>query len=253
MVKGISVFRDYFNEYKDQYVLIGGAACDISFHEMDMDFRATKDLDMVLVVEALTEEFASKFWTFIRDGKYRNRARSNGKTQFYRFDKPETAGYPAMIELFSRAEWELKPESVLTPIHIDDSVSSLSAILLNDSYYQLLLEGRTVIDGVSILKPTWLVLFKAKAWLDLNEKKAQGVHVDSKDIKKHRNDIIRMASEMVLEKCSLSDVVKTDMIRFIETFHVTDAELKNLKITGVHEADILKILEQTFGLTQNNY
>ena len=253
MVKGINVFRDYFNEYKEQYVLIGGAACDISFHEMDMDFRATKDLDMVLVVEALTEEFASKFWTFIQDGKYRNRARSNGKPQFYRFDKPEAAGYPAMIELFSRAEWDLKPESVLAPIHIDDSVSSLSAILLNDSYYQLLLEGRTVIDGVSILKPAWLVLFKAKAWLDLNEKKAQGVHVDSKDIKKHRNDIVRMASEMVLEKCSLPDVVKTDMIRFIETFHVTDAELKNLKITGVREADILKILEQTFGITQNHY
>ena len=67
MVKGIDVFRDYFNEYVDQYVLIGGAACDISFHENEMDFRATKDLDMVLVVEALTEEFALKFWTFIQD------------------------------------------------------------------------------------------------------------------------------------------------------------------------------------------
>lgn len=248
MVKGMDVFRDYFIEYKDQYVLIGGAACDISFHENEMDFRATKDLDMVLVVEALTEAFASKFWTFIQDGKYKNRARSNGKSQFYRFDKPEVEGYPAMIELFARAEWELKPESVLTPIHIDESVSRLSAILLNDSYYELLLEGRTVIDGVSLLKPTWLVLLKAKAWVDLNGKIAQGVHVDSRDIKKHRNDIIRMASEMVLEKCSLSDEIRNDMLKFMEIFHVTDAELKNLKITGVHEADILKILKQTFEL-----
>lgn len=248
MVKGIEVFRDYFTEYKDQYVLIGGAACDISFHENEMDFRATKDLDVVLVVEALTEEFASKFWIFIQDGKYRNKARSNGKPQFYRFDKPEVAEYPAMIELFSRAEWELKPESVLTPIHIDDSISSLSAILLNDNYYKLLLEGRTVIDGVSLLKPTWLILFKAKAWLDLNEKIAQGVHVDSRDIKKHRNDIIRMASEMVLEKCSLTNEVRTDMLKFIENFHITEAELKNLRIAGVHETDIIKILEQTFNL-----
>lgn len=248
MVKGMDVFRDYFSEYMDQYVLIGGAACDISFHENEMDFRATKDLDMVLVVEALTEEFVSKFWTFIQAGKYRNRARSSGKPQFYRFDKPEAEGYPAMIELFSRAEWELKTESALTPIHIGDSVSSLSAILLNDSYYKLLLEGRTVIDGISLLRPTWLILFKAKAWLDLNEKMAQGVHVDSRDIKKHRNDIIRMASEMVLEKCSLPDEVRTDMLKFIETFHVTDAELKTLKIAGVHEADIRITLEKTFGL-----
>lgn len=244
----MDAFRDCFADYTDQYVLIGGAACDISFHENGMDFRATKDLDMVLVVEALTEKFASKFWTFIQDGKYKNRARSNGKPQFYRFDKPEVAGYPAMIELFSRVEWKLKPESVLAPIHIDDAVSSLSAILLNDSYYKLLLEGRTVIDGVSLLKPTWLVLFKAKAWLDLYEKMSQGMHVDSRDIKKHRNDIIRITSEMVLEKCSLSDMVKIDMLKFIENFHVTDAELKNLKIIGVHESDIQKTLEQTFGL-----
>ena len=27
MVKGIDIFQEYFNEYTDQYVLIGGAAC----------------------------------------------------------------------------------------------------------------------------------------------------------------------------------------------------------------------------------
>ena len=31
MVRGIEVFQDYFREYADQYVLIGGAACGISF------------------------------------------------------------------------------------------------------------------------------------------------------------------------------------------------------------------------------
>ncbi len=29
MVKGIETFKSYFEEYADQYVLIGGAACDI--------------------------------------------------------------------------------------------------------------------------------------------------------------------------------------------------------------------------------
>lgn len=39
-----------------------------------MNFRATRDLDMVLIVEALTPEFGEKFWKFIVDGKYRNKA-----------------------------------------------------------------------------------------------------------------------------------------------------------------------------------
>lgn len=248
MVKGLRVFRDYFSEYTEQYVLIGGAACDISFHENDMNFRATKDFDIVLIVEALTEAFALKFWQFIQDGKYRNKCRSNGKPQFYRFDKPETAGYPAMIELFSRSSRKLKPDSVLIPIPINDSVSSLSAILLDDNYYQILLEGRDIIDGISVLKPTFLIIFKAKAWLDLNQKAEQGEHIDSRDIKKHRNDILKISSEMILEKYQLPSAVKKDMTDFIEKFHVSDTELKNLKITGIHEKDILKILKQTLCL-----
>lgn len=29
MVKGIEIFKEYFKDYTDEYVLIGGAACDI--------------------------------------------------------------------------------------------------------------------------------------------------------------------------------------------------------------------------------
>ncbi len=35
MIKGIEIFRNYFEEYKDQYVLIGGAACDIIMEEIE--------------------------------------------------------------------------------------------------------------------------------------------------------------------------------------------------------------------------
>ncbi len=58
---GIEKFKEFFADYTDQYVLIGGAACDISFSSNFVDFRATKDLDIVLIVEALTKEFAEKF------------------------------------------------------------------------------------------------------------------------------------------------------------------------------------------------
>ena len=35
MVKGLDTFRKYFEKYEDQYVLIGGAACDIVFESND--------------------------------------------------------------------------------------------------------------------------------------------------------------------------------------------------------------------------
>lgn len=101
---GLSVFKEYFKDYAEQYVLIGEAACNIIFEEQDTAFRATKDLDMVLIVEALTPEFGCRFWQFVRDGSYENRAKSTGAPQFYRFDKPKSSGFPYMIELFSRTE-----------------------------------------------------------------------------------------------------------------------------------------------------
>ena len=246
MVKGIERFREYFRDFTDQYVLIGGAACDISFESNNAYFRATRDLDVVLIVEALTREFGQRFWNFIRDGGYQNRAKSSGTPQFYRFDKPLQESFPSMIELFARTDYILESDGELTPIHIDDSVSSLSAILLNDTYYQALLQGRDVIDGFSVLQHSYLIPFKAKAWLDLKARSQRGEHVDSRDMKKHRNDIIRLAGELVLERCDLPDEVRDDMEKFISVMDITDQEIKNLKLHGVRTEDIKQLLADTY-------
>ena len=246
MVKGIERFREYFRDFTDQYVLIGGAACDISFESNNAYFRATRDLDVVLIVEALTREFGQRFWNFIRDGGYQNRAKSSGTPQFYRFDKPLQESFPSMIELFARTDYILESDGELTPIHIDDSVSSLSAILLNDSYYQAWLQGRDVIDGFSVLQHSYLIPFKAKAWLDLKARSQRGEHVDSRDMKKHRNDIIRLAGELVLERCDLPDEVRDDMGKFISVMDITDQEIKNLKLRGVRAEDIKQLLADTY-------
>ena len=245
---GIEKFKEFFADYTDQYVLIGGAACDILFSNNFVDFRVTKDLDIVLIVEALTRDFAEKFWEFIRTGNYINRAKSNGNPQFYRFEKPQSEGYPSMLELFSRTEWNLNTDSVLTPIHIDDSISSLSAILLDESYYEALLEGRDVINGISILKPGWIIPFKVKAWLDLQNKKEQNIPIDSKNIRKHQNDVLRIVSELALSPVKLPNKVKEDMKIFIEQFSVTDTELKSLKLSNIHSSEIIQLLKNIYGI-----
>ncbi len=120
--------------------------------------------------------------------------------QFYRFDKLEDDYFPKMIELFCRSDFKLKNAKGITPIHIDDEVSSLSAILLNDDYYKALLNGKEVRKGLSVLRPEYIILFKVKAYLDLKERKDSGEKVDSSDIKKHKKDVLRIDSELILEK-----------------------------------------------------
>lgn len=178
MINGITIFREHFRNFKDQYTVIGGFACDILMNEAGLDFRQTVDIDMVLTVEALTTDFAKAFWSFIEAGGYQARQRSNGRPEFYRFINPTNPAYPKMIELFLRPQSNvvLQPDTHLMPLHINNEVSSLSAILLNDDYYRFLLDGRTVTDGISILDAEHIIPLKMKAWLDLKSKKAEGIH-----------------------------------------------------------------------------
>lgn len=61
MVKGLDLFRERFRDFADQYVLIGGTACDLILKEAGLHFRATKDLDIVLCIEAIDSRFAKAF------------------------------------------------------------------------------------------------------------------------------------------------------------------------------------------------
>ncbi len=61
MVTGFTKFKEKFQGFEDQYVVIGGTACDLLMENEDMTFRATKDVDIVLIVESITAEFGKAF------------------------------------------------------------------------------------------------------------------------------------------------------------------------------------------------
>lgn len=67
-----------------------------------------------------------------------------------------------MIELFCRTDFELKDAEGITPIHIDDEISSLSAILLDEAYYKTLLAGKVIRNNLSVLRRNILFFSKQK-------------------------------------------------------------------------------------------
>ena len=249
MVYGLEKFKEYFADYTNQYVFIGGTACDILMDELGASFRATKDLDIVLIIEALDDSFGEMFWKFIEDGGYQYREKSTGKEQFYRFIKPTQSGYPSMIELFSRRPYNfnLKFETGLTPIHIEDSIVSLSAILLNDVYYDSLLKSKITVDGYSVMEIETVILFKIKAWLDMKEKLDRGEHVDSKDVKKHKNDVFRLlANVLPSSEVEINEEIEMDIRLFIDMIDSDRPDLKNLGIRGVSFQEMIELLENIY-------
>ena len=249
MVKGIESFKKYFEGLDDQYVIIGGTACDILMSHEGLNFRATKDIDLVVIVEAITAEFGFKIWEYIKDGQYEHCNKSTGTPEFYRFYNPVNSNYPKMIELFSRRldTLHLPSDAVLEPLPLAEELSSLSAILLDDDYYNFLKSGKKVIDGITVLGPEYLIPFKAKAWIDLTNRKAAGEQVDSRNISKHKNDVFRL-TELLVEGTTIevSPSIKEDMSIFIENMKTQEVDLKQLKIVSRTKDDVLSELDNLY-------
>ncbi len=238
MVKGLDIFREHFRKYADYYVLIGGTACDLAMSEAGLDFRVTKDLDIVLCVETLDKGFLKAFWSFIYDGQYQLKEKSTGRKQYYRFQKPGTEGYPFMLELFSRVPdaLSLADTCYLTPIPTAEDVSSLSAILMSDEYYRFIHTGKKELDGLSYVGPEHLVPLKARAWLDLSDRRKYGDTVDSKSIKKHRNDVFRLYQVLNPDfDGEVPDSIKDDLRQFISCMEMEEINLNSL---GLGSTDI---------------
>lgn len=241
MVRGIDKFKETFGDYTGQYVFIGGTACDIILSQEGISFRQTKDLDMVLIIEALDNAFISKFVDFIQKGGYSHINKGSGRDQFYRFEHPTNTQYPYMIELFSRKpEYLHTLDTQLSPIHVSDDAVSLSAILLDDTYYHLLVSSATVIDGISVLSLDSLILFKIKAWIDLSARKASGESVDSKNIKKHKNDIFRLAANLSPDTyLSIDSSIYHDLTVFLSEIESEPVIMKDIGLRGVTFNELL--------------
>ena len=191
-VTGWELFRDRFAGYEDSYVVIGGFACEVLLQASDLDFRATKDIDMILLIDGDFPKFGHAFWEFIKEGGYKCGWRQSPDLHFYRFTEPKF-GYPTQIELFSRIpDYHLNIDNSIIPIHIDDEVSSLSAIVMNDDFYRLLQEGKAIVNGISTIEAAYLIPFKMFAWINLLDRKERGEHVNERDLKKHKLDVFRL-------------------------------------------------------------
>lgn len=252
MVRGLDVFRKYFAGHADQFVLIGGTAATLAMEEVGLEFRATKDLDIVLHIEALSPAFGEVFWSFVEAGRYEIRQASDtGKPVFYRFQKPGDERFPVMLELFCRAPDGIKlaEGSHLTPIPIDEAVASLSAILLDDAYYEFILAGRKEVDGLPCVGEDRLIPLKASAWLDLSERQAKGEHVDTKNIRKHANDVIRLSQLLVPEtRIPVAARIAEDLNRFLDGIEADRSiDPKSIKLNNT-VAEIVERIAQAYEL-----
>ena len=225
MVKGLEAFRNHFQDYADCFVVIGGVACDGWFSDQGLQFRATRDVDMVLLVEEGRPEFVAHFWAFVTEHGYTAYAQKDGTSTRYRFVNPDSADVPVMIELFAAApiDFDLHDDQQIIPIAGTDSLSSLSAILMDRDYFELIRNSAEVRGGLPMAGADTLIPLKARAYLDLTERNDRGESVDARDVKKHRNDVFQLAATLPgAPGPDLPDTIRVDLSTFLDR-HPEDA------------------------------
>lgn len=240
MVVGLDKFKEAFADFKDNYVIIGGTACDIVLSDTDMRPRATDDIDMILVVEKMTKEYGDAFWQFIKDGEYKaGKREKDDKTPtytLYRFTT-EKEGYPVKIELLSHHSDMLGEPSGfhIEPIPLSEDLSSLSAIMMDDDNYELTVANSAEQGGVRIATPTTLICLKARAYLNLLNDRANGKHVNSKDIKKHKTDVLKLiATASILEPVAVPQSVYDSVMEYAKSI---EKELPSQSLQDALERD----------------
>lgn len=257
MVRGIDTFRDYFKGFEDNYVIIGGTACEVHEENFAQVPRVTKDIDIILVIEALSHDFVDRFWSFVKEGQYQQRQKGSGgegmmRQEYYRFMKPLNTDYPMQIELFSRSLGliDFPEDAVITPIPTDEDLSSLSAILMDDDYYHFTIDHSTLVDNIHIADIESLICLKSKAFIDLSERKREGDQIDSRNILKHKKDVFRLAAMLSPEsRFMLPQHLYEDISRFcasVETELPNGDFFRSAGLPGINAEDLLKILKTTF-------
>lgn len=169
-------FADTFREFEGDYIVIGGHACALHYHNVSATFRATEDIDVVIVLEKWSERFNEQFSSFIHTHKYRiskiDIQDGQNKNVAYRFqiNKTQSDSYniPMQIELFCKKDFLTSPTSKehIVALPTFDNTSALGAILTNEECYQFIIQSRIMLSTVSTVTAECLLCLKAFAYID---------------------------------------------------------------------------------------
>ncbi len=241
--RGLQHFSDFFKNFEENYVIIGGGAASAYLEDEGLEFRLTKDIDMVLLTND-SSNLNKKITEYITLGKYEINERTDGTPRYYRFSKPEDKSFPEIIEIFAKvdSEIELMIGQYIIPVE-NTNEAKLSAILLDDEYFELIKNNSVKSEaGYSIINPYANICLKARAFRELKERDD-----DKKKILKHLKDVLRLAQVLKEESKPLSGTPRADFDAVYEALEQLSAkEVKQVVGDVITKEDALDVLNKNF-------
>lgn len=241
--RGLEHFSEFFKDYEDSYVIIGGGAAAAYLDDEGLEFRATKDIDMVLFTND-SNDLNKKISEYIELGKYETKERTDDSPRYYRFSKPENKAFPEIVEIFAKvdSDIELREGQYIIPVQNDEE-AKLSAILLDEEYFNLIKNNATKSEsGYSIINPYANICLKARAYRELKDR-----NEESKKVRKHLKDVLRLTQALKEEPFPLGGQPKKDFEAIYKD--LSDLSLKEVKqVIGdnLTKEEVLETLNKCF-------
>lgn len=233
MVKGFDKFKQFFAPHSDSFIVIGGTAMQLHGQDGGPAPRVTQDIDLLVIVEKMSESFTSAFHAFLREGRYdcymAKEPDGANKPRFYRFINPKNAAFPIRIELLSSPSLP-PPEGMLYMSLPDEPDDSMSAIVLDRTCYDFAKANTTAINEIPCLNRDALMVFKSVAYLNLmDEYERTGNRVRHHDSKKHRRDVLALASAVQPgEVTAVPDEIAERLRTFISSIEINRGEWQSV-------------------------
>ena len=121
---------------------------------------------------------------------------------------------------------------------------------MDDDYYRLTLDHSTLDDGLRVADFKALVCLKAKAYLNLMADREAGIHRNTKDIKKHRSDAMKLtAGDPDPRAIVVGERIARDIQEFVTEVDVP--EIRQALKASINVDDAL--LEGYLDILRSNY
>jgi hypothetical protein len=133
----------------------------------------------------------------------------------------------------------------LTPIPVDTEISSLSAILMDDDYYNFTIQHSQLDNGIHLANTEALIGLKAKAFLDYKTRKENGEKIDEKQLRKHKMDIFRLLLLLTPEdNFTIAESIKSDIANFVEVVKDDLPDKQIFKEMGAGNVNVEQLFKQ---------
>lgn len=120
---------------------------------------------------------------------------------------------------------------------------------MDDDYYTFTLSRSQIIDNIHIASPEALIALKAKAYVEMLERREAGEMIDSRDIEKHKKDVFRLIAMLPEDlQISVPERIKRDVVSFCKHIgELPNADFfKHAGLRGLNADTLLSQLQVVF-------